>query len=63
VYNEIVEHISPGADELTAYSTTIQIGRISAGDGSTDMMSGPHLRIITLPATSATEQPRRTPNG
>src|SRR5690242_19327937 len=33
---------------------------VSAGDGSTGVMSGPNLRIVTPPVTLATEQSRLT---
>jgi uncharacterized integral membrane protein len=38
-----------------------QTGRnVTAGDGSTDMTSGPHLRLATPLATMVTEPPRQT---
>jgi hypothetical protein len=61
---KIVEHISLGAVRLHGVlDDKSRPVEFSAGDGSTGMVSGPRLRIVTLPAIMATEQPRRKPIG
>ena len=46
-------------DQVRVVLDETQTGRILGRGRSTDMSSGPHLRIITSPAMMVTEQPRQ----
>lgn len=56
----VVENNSHVGGQAHVVLDETQTGRISTGDGSTDMTSGPHLRITTPPAAMAIELPRQT---